>query len=74
LAATRRWREFAAKHATAFRLLAGIALLAGGALALSGCGDVVVNKNAGTPNTYTVTVTAASGNVQKTTTVALTVQ
>jgi len=74
-----RRRRSSAAYLSMLRLLAGIVFLAGLSVAMSGCsGTVVVANNTGsggsTATTYTVSVTADSGDVHRTTTVTVTVQ
>jgi hypothetical protein len=74
----RRWRFWGKQVSVRNRLLAGIFLLAGITIAMSGCSGIVLNNNTGsgarTPTPYTITVTGTSGNVHQTTTLTLTVQ
>jgi N-acetylneuraminic acid mutarotase len=73
----RRWRYWGERLSARTRIVGGILLLVGLTIAISGCSGTVINNNGsviGAPTPYTITVTAASGNVHQTTTLTLTVQ
>jgi N-acetylneuraminic acid mutarotase len=80
LAGIRRWRSCGDQLQMSRRFLAGICLIAGITIAISGCSGSVAQNNSGSgsgtskPTPYNITVTAASGSVHQTTTVTVTVQ
>lgn len=77
LAGIRRWGVWGKRlSAGKWLAIAGILVIAGASLAISGCsGSVAANNVAtSTPTAYTVTVTAAGGSIQQTATVTVTVQ
>jgi N-acetylneuraminic acid mutarotase len=75
LAGIRRRRSWGDLLSLTKNLLAGILLVTGAAIAISGCSaTVTTNTVPSTPTSYVVTVTAASGNVHKTTAITVTVQ
>jgi N-acetylneuraminic acid mutarotase len=74
LVGIRRLRLYATRWSAASRMLAAILFLAGMAMALSGCGSVVLEHPTPGPATpYTITITGTSGQVLETTTVTITV-
>ena len=75
LLGVRRWRYYGKRWSAAGRMVAAILSVTGIAVAITGCGSVVLEHPTNRPATpYTITITGTSGQVVETATVMITVQ